>query len=94
MRIRSPQAVPASLPVEPVGEEVDAVRPTGPVGLLEEVGPELEIRAVLLPPGELVVPLIGLAGLVDCDCLYAALVSFRPDMLLAIAESTGLRPLR
>ena len=51
-----------SLPVEPAGEEIDAVRPPATVGPLEQVGPELEIGSVQLSPEELVGSLIELAG--------------------------------
>ena len=55
------------------------MRPPATVGPLEKVGPELEIRAVLLPPGELVGSLVELAGLVYCDWMYAELMGGRPD---------------
>ena len=48
------------LPIEPIGEEVDAVRSPATIGLLEQVGAKLKIGAVLLPPGELVGSLIEL----------------------------------
>ena len=80
MRVGPPRAVPAGLPIEPVGEEIDAVRAPAPVGLLEQVGSELKIGAVLLPPGQLVGSLVELAGPMDCDWLDAELVSGRPNV--------------
>ena len=58
---------------------------------LEEVGPELKICAVLLPLGELVGSLIELAGPVYCCMPNRWQVT---QILLTIAESTGLRPPR
>ena len=78
MRVWPPRAVPSGLPIEPVGEEIDAVRSPATVGLLEEVGPKLQVGAVLLPPGELIGSLVELAGPVYCDWLNAELVAGRP----------------
>ena len=75
------------------------MRPPAEVGLLEEVGPELEICAVLLPPGELVGSLVELSGPVKCDWLYAELMGGRPDASrdcrehwLATAEMIDVSP--
>ena len=56
------------------------MRAPAPVGLLEQVGAELEIGAVLLPSGELVGSLVELAGPMDCDRLNAELVGGRPNV--------------
>ena len=56
------------------------MRTPATVGLLEQVGPKLEIGAVLLPPGQLVGSLVELAGPMDCDRLNAELVSGRPNV--------------
>ena len=79
MRIRPLQAVPAGLPIELIGEEIDVVRSLAAVGLLAEVWPDLKIGAVLFPPGELVGSLIELAGPVYRDTLYAELMGGRAD---------------
>ena len=68
------------MPLEPVGEEIDAVRFPALASPIEEIGTNLEIRVVLLPPGELVGSLIELAGSTDCDWLDAELVSGRPNV--------------
>ena len=54
------------------------MRSPATVGLREEVGPKLQVGAVLLPPGELVGSLVELAGPVYCDWLNAELVAGRP----------------
>ena len=56
------------------------MRSPAAVGLLEEVGTELEIGALLLPLGELAGSRVELAGPVYCDRLYAELVAGRPDV--------------
>ena len=62
-----------------------------PVGLLEQVGSELEIGAVLLPSGEFVGSLVELAGPMDCDRLNAELVGGRPNVPCLLYTSPSPR---